>query len=194
VRVPVAIRVLLATTAISAAIVVAVLAYLQPEREVVAAVIAAAATVLGGTLSVALGRYYEKAHELEEVTRQRKIEVYERFVGFWFKVLYAKKLGQQEPVGTEIMKWMVEFTEALAIWGSDDVIRSWGALRVKMAGVDASDAGRTVRTLLDFEALLIVMRRDVGYPDTTLRSGDLLRLFVDDAVAEMLPGSDHVSK
>ena len=86
-----------------------------------------------------------------------------------------------------MMKWMVEFTEALAMWGSDDVIKQWGGLRRKMANYDPADPRRGATTLLDFEKLMLAMRRDVGYPETTIGSGDLLRLFVDDEVADMLP-------
>jgi hypothetical protein len=43
--------------------------------------------------------------------------------------------------------------------------------------------------MLDFEQLMLSMRRDVGYPETTVGKGDLLRLFVDDAVADALPKS-----
>jgi hypothetical protein len=186
---PAPIRALLAITGATAGVVIVVLLVLRPEKEVSTAIIAAAATVLGGSLAVAVGRYYEKASELEQVTRPHKIEIYEKFVAFWFRVLYASKLGQKQPTPTETMKWMVDFTQDVTMWGSDAVIFEWGAVRRKMANYDPTDPNRVLPTLLDFEKLLNAMRRDVGYPDTAVGPGDLLRLFVDDALADMLPKS-----
>jgi hypothetical protein len=129
IRMPAAIRALLAITIVSAFVVIGILVIVKPEAAVTAAIIAAAATVLGGSLSVAVGRYYEKVQELDEVTRQRKVDAYGAFIAVWFRILYAQKLEQEQPSGTEMMKWMVDFTEALVMWGSDDVIKQWGALR-----------------------------------------------------------------
>jgi hypothetical protein len=65
------------------------------------------------------------------------------------------------------------------------VILRWGSLRVQFAGdTDASPPTEAERLkiapMFSFEELQLAMRRDAGYPDTSLRRGDLLRLWVND--------------
>ncbi|MEJ7697090.1 MAG: hypothetical protein WKF78_10855 [Candidatus Limnocylindrales bacterium] len=57
----------------------------------------------------------------------------------------------------------------------------------KIGNVDLADPDRSMQTLFDFESLMIAMRKDVGYPESTVKGGELLRLFVDDAIADTLP-------
>jgi hypothetical protein len=63
------------------------------DSEVAAAVITASATVVVSVILVVLGRYFEKKRELEAQAREKKIPLYEEFIDFWFRVLYAKKMG-----------------------------------------------------------------------------------------------------
>lgn len=64
------------------------------DSEVAAAVITASATVVVSVVVVVLGRYFEKKRELEAQAREKKIPLYEEFIDFWFRVLYAEKMGE----------------------------------------------------------------------------------------------------
>jgi hypothetical protein len=177
---------LVVVTGVAAAVVVLILVVLRPEKEVAAAIIAAAATVLGGALTVVLGRYYEKVKDQEAVTRDRKVAIYEDFIGLWFRQLYWQKTGEKEPTDRERMKWMVDFTRKATMWGSDDVIFRWGKLRSGMAGFDQSDSSRATGLFIALEQLMIAMRRDVGYPETQVGHGDLIRMYADDGLYEAI--------
>ncbi len=55
----------------------AVLVVAQPDKEVAAAIVAAAATVIGTTLSVIVSRRFEKEKGRDDAAREKKIPVYE---------------------------------------------------------------------------------------------------------------------
>jgi len=81
---------------------------------------------------------------------------------------------------------MVDFTRTMTMWGSDEVIHRWGRMRSDVAGYDPSDPSRALKPILEFEQLMIAMRRDVGYPETAMEKGDLIRMYADDDLYKAL--------
>jgi hypothetical protein len=153
------------------------------DSEVAAAVITASATVVVSVVVVVLGRYYEKKRELEAQARDRKIPLYEKFIDFWFRVLYAEKLGEAQPSEQELLRAMVDFTRGSTVWASDSVIRKWRDARLQYValGSQAQDqSNASIAALFGFEEMLLEMRKDTGHPRTRLARGDLLGLFIDD--------------
>jgi hypothetical protein len=169
----------------AAALVSAILAAFRPDSNVAAAVIAAVTALFGSTLSVTLGRYFERRREIEVRVRDKKVPEYEKFVDFWFGLLYAERLGRKKPTQQEMMRGFIEWTKPLIMWGSDDAIRRWGQLRVEFdpnvnRDVATEDERRKAVSIFKFEELLLALRRDAGYPETTLGRGDILRLWIND--------------
>lgn len=161
------------------------LALLRPDPAVAGALIAATIAVLGSTLSLVLGRYFDKERDTSLQLREKRIPEYEKFASFWLDVLYAEKLGKKPMSSDQMLKGFIDWTKPLIIWGSDEVIRQWGQLRVSYSSADsakpASQEERAkIAKLFEFEELLLRLRRDVGYTDTTLKRGDILRLWMND--------------
>jgi hypothetical protein len=100
------------------------------------------------------------------------------FVGFWFDHLHAEKLGKKRPHTTAVIAAFLEWTKLLTVWGSDDVIREWGAFREKMEALESVPPPEREEILADFERILLAIRRDSGYPLTGLSRGDLLALWL----------------
>src|SRR5258706_16168497 len=64
----------------------AVLGYINSDpKETAAALIIGMATVLGATLTVTLGRYFERKRELNALYRDKKTEIYDEFLKKLFK-------------------------------------------------------------------------------------------------------------
>ena len=83
------------------------------------------------------------------------------------------------------------FTRDLMIWGSDAVILKWIDLR---SGWSSQSGNPTqtdpLGTMRQLEELVLLMRRDIGYPDTELPAGSLLRLFINDLDRSEIHTSD----
>jgi hypothetical protein len=153
------------------------------DSEVATAVIAAAATVVVSVVTVTLGRYFERKRQIESDTRLRKIPLYEGFLGLWFRVLYQDRMGDERLTDQDMFRAFADFTKAATVWAPDDVILKWRDVRSRYAalaetGGVANKAAARERLFL-FEELLLAIRRDTGYPNTNLKRGDLLGLFVD---------------
>lgn len=153
---------------------------LRPDSQVTAALIAAVAAGYPPVVSLLVTRHVERTKEaglrlleVEREARAKKVPEYEKFVGFLMNMFFAQKLGKKPMAEQQMIAEMLAWTKPLLIWGSDDVVRLWGRIRIDAAG------GGT-ESLFRLEELLFAIRRDVGYPATTLRRGDILRLWVND--------------
>jgi len=161
------------------------------DSNVAAAAIGATATVMVSAFAIFLGRYFERRRDLEAAAREKRIPLYEDFIEFWFRQLYADRLGEQPASKQELMKVMVDFTRVATVWASDEVILKWKEVRMRFAILEAlrealQEAGAepegtaAVEPLFVFEEFLMSIRRDTGYPKTKLAKGDLLGMFIDD--------------
>jgi hypothetical protein len=157
------------------------LAVARPDPTAIVAIIGAIAATYPPITSLVVTRFFERQkeaalriQEMEREARAKKVPEYEKFIGFLMDMFFASKLGKKALTEQQIVAGFVGWTKPLLIWGSDEVVRKWGRLRVDIAD------DRGIQGLFWLEDLLIEIRRDVGYPITTLGRGDILRLWVND--------------
>jgi hypothetical protein len=79
------------------------------DSDVAAATIGATATIVVSAFAIFVGRYFENRRELEAAAREKRIPLYEDFIEFWFRQLYADRLGEEPATKEEITKVMVDF-------------------------------------------------------------------------------------
>lgn len=122
--------------------------------------------------AVVAGRFASKARlaegraarllALDERTAQRRLDVYEPFIATLGDLLTgqrkAQALGNLETV-------MLDFQNFVVLWGSDDVVTAF--YRFRRASSVSPPAAITMRLAAE---LLIAMRRDLAWPDSTITS------------------------
>ena len=74
---------------------------------------------------------------------------------------------------------MVNITQDLVIWGSDDMLRQFRAFR-EATLKQAAGKAQPLETLLAVEDLLMAIRKDAGHKNKGLKRGSILRLFIND--------------
>lgn len=147
------------------------------QKEVAATIIAAMTTVIVSVISVTLGKYYERKMSIEQDQRKKKIEIYEKLIEFIFRVVNSSKT-KNEVSEKEMIKFFVEWNQAVVIWGSNNVIRKWTSFRLQL--IKASEnPGKQNENLFELEKLLIAIRKDLGYYGT-FKKGELLSAFIND--------------
>lgn len=146
-----------------------------------AAIVAASATVLVSVFSVLISKSLEQRATIAKEIREKKVPVYEELIKFVFKVLKATKAGSQLPE-QEIIEFMIDFTQQLIVWGSDEVIAAFHRFR------NLSNTGDSKNVLFLVEDLLLAIRKDLGHKNQGLSQGKLLGLFVND-IENYLPKS-----
>lgn len=142
------------------------------QKEVAAALIAGATTIIVSVLSVSVARYYERKRVIEQEIRQKKIPMYNEFVEFWFNFLMSEKIASRKITDKEMMKFFNQFTQKLMVWGSDEVVRQWSLYRRSFS--DIQSELDTSEAMFGFEKLLLAIRKDTGHKNNGIMRGDLL--------------------
>ncbi len=145
-------------------------------------------------------KIYERRQQIQEEQRAKKAEVYSEFMAFWFRLLTgneagkedapqengkssdgdeAKKEGELPAFQNEVEAYLRGFTHQLVAWGSERFIREYVVFKQKITH-DTGDA------LLNFEKVLLEIRRDLGYKNKGLNRGDLLKVFLEDPGVDAL--------
>ncbi|MFI6056473.1 hypothetical protein ACIBCO_41295 [Streptomyces violascens] len=143
-----------------------------------AAAVAAMSTVLVAVATVVIGRYYGRRAAVETEIRASKIPVYSRLVESLLRMLLrgeAAAAGDTDQFAQELR----EITPQLIAWASDDVLTKWSRFKSSIS-VASTEAEREA-ALFELENLLIAIRRDYGHKGQTVKEGDLLGLFINDA-------------
>jgi hypothetical protein len=152
------------------------------EPNLASAIIAASATMIVAVLTVVIAKYYERKQEIENQQREKKIEVYEQFMEKWFDKLLviSKNKDKNKNVldDEEFVQFLSEFTRKLILWGSNGVVKKYSFFR--QGSLTPAQDSSPYAILYNFEQVLFEIRKDIGHSNQTLKSGDLLTLFVND--------------
>lgn len=148
------------------------------QKEVAAAIVAASATVLISVLSLIISKHWERIKEIQQEHRGKKIPIYEEFIQFWFKVLFSQKTGAQQIPEKEITKFLIDFTQKLILWGSDEFLKGFSNFKRRHANVRTDSP--QIDIMFEFEKLLYSIRKDTGHKNRNLKKGDILALFIND--------------
>lgn len=134
---------------------------------------AAVATVLVATLTVMLGRYYERKRELDALYRDKKTEIYDEFLKEFFAIFFGASEGEAKGTETDLVRFLREFTRKLVLWSGPEVIEAFVAWKDHLAK-GTPDAQSIFLT----EAFLRAIRNDLRHTNKGLRKGFFARLFL----------------
>lgn len=137
--------------------------------------VTAAVTTLVAVLTLVLGKIWDTKIKIAHDIREKKIPVYEDVLTLFFDVLMADKTGKPKPTNEEMSARFTDFTRRLTTWGSSEVIRSWIAFRSHPWTASDPTAG-----FERMEAVLMAIRKDVGNEVSSLKSHELMKLFISD--------------
>lgn len=135
------------------------------------ALLTASTTVLVATLTVVLGKYYERKKDIEAHYRQKKTEIYDEFLCEFFKIFYSEEKGDDE--NPELVKFLREWQRKMIIWGGQDVLMkyiSWMA-NLRKRNPDT-------RTMFMMEEFFLEIRKDLGHKNYKLAKGTFIRLIL----------------
>lgn len=85
------------------------------------AVIAAASTLMATTITVMLGRYFERKRDIEAHFRADKIKFYDEFLRELFTVFHADGAVQD----AKLVKVLQEWQRKLVLWGGHSVLTTY---------------------------------------------------------------------
>jgi len=136
--------------------------------EVAAGLITAFATVLGATVTITLGRIFERKKEVEAHFREKKSEIYDSFLLEFFKFYHDEN---REDV--DLVPFLREWQRKIILWGGSNVLTSyfkWMA-HLKKGNPDA----QSLFLMNDFFSEL---RKDLGLSNWGLQRGAFINLIL----------------
>jgi len=143
------------------------------ESPALSSTITVSGTILVAVITVVVAKYIENKQKINHEIRQKKIPVYEEHVGVIFSSFMGEKLKKRKLTDTQLLEAFVTFTEKLVLWGSSDVIKSWGKIRTGFGDLKTAEQ---ITVLADF---IRTLRKDVGISDD-LTDKEILNLFIND--------------
>jgi len=132
-----------------------------------------AGAIITGTLgipSLVLGNIFIKKREIELKLREKRADVYEKFV----KKIIHKITRPDEVSDEELTRFLIEFTSDVILWGSDKFVKNYSELRQRLINQQSNS--------LEFEDIMFDIRKDLGYSNQGLTEGYLFSLFVNEDI------------
>ncbi len=136
-----------------------------------------------------VGKLWEQSRERKVKINSEKIAVYKRFFDFYFDMFSHEKIHGKPKDSSEVVRELVEFQKDLVFWGSDQVLRAYLNFKDELAHFTSRKSGHSsgdqaqkalASVMKSVAALLVAMRRDIGYSFTAFNAKDLGRLQLDD--------------
>lgn len=129
------------------------------DPSISAAAITASSTIIVSTMTVTIGRYFEKKKELEALHREQKIPIYGKFLDGLFAVFYNQKKGKN----LDIVKFLQEWQQKIVLWGGPKVVNSYVAWKDEL-----SEHEPNVETMKSTEKLILAIREELGHENDNL--------------------------
>jgi hypothetical protein len=126
------------------------------------------AGAIGVVVAAIVQRRWEKRQELERSRREQMSPIYERLVG----------ILKESPGEEETSEFFKDLTTKMLLYGPAPIIKEW--IEFRLHGMSTANDPTNPTSLLNYEKLLLLVRKDLGHDDTELKLGDLLRIYVND--------------
>ena len=142
-------------------------------KELGAALVAGASTVLVATITIMVGRYFERRKELDALHREKKTEIYNEFLKVFFRVWFAGGKVAEGEVEPDLVQLFRDFSVKLVLWSGPDALEAVARWKEKMAEGHLDAEG-----VFETERFLNAIRADLRHSNSGIRRGWFARLFL----------------
>lgn len=148
------------------------------DPQIAAAIFTGAFTIFLSAISLIISRNYESKQKIKEANRLKKVPIYDDFLKFMLEIMGSQKVISEK----EAKKFAGDFNHQLLIWGSSEVVKTYGKWRLKTIELseDKSNSNRGLESFQEFENLIIAIRKDLGHKDKEIEKNVFLRVFIND--------------
>ncbi len=145
-------------------------------KEIGAALVAGVTTILVATITITIGRYFERKKELDALYREKKTEVYDEFLKVFFQVWFSGGKTAEGEQEQDLVKLFREFSVKLVLWSGPDVLEAFVRWKEKIAEGHANAEG-----VFETENFLNAIRADLRHSNNGVRRGWFARLFLQES-------------
>jgi len=131
-----------------------------------------------GVITVYVTKLIEYRSGIMKDLRDKKTPIYTELILFFLSAMNSDKMTEEER-DEFFRKGMLDLQPRLMLWGSDKVLRLWFKLR---SGSNSDG----VYVLSLFDEIVREIRKDLGYRNSGVKDGDVLKLFINDLDDEQM--------
>ncbi|WP_210330354.1 hypothetical protein [Aliikangiella sp. G2MR2-5] len=144
------------------------------QKEVLAALIGAMATVFAGIAAVIISQKQSKQRDIDESHRPKKVEIYKKFLDAVSGLMAAQNenVTKKGMTDQELVDYLVEFKSELLLWGSPLVIKR------QLEFEEVSRKNGNIFTAVN--NLYKAIREDIGLSNKGLNSHELVKMYLSD--------------
>lgn len=142
------------------------------DKQVSTSLVAGSVTILTATLTVVLGKYYERKKEIESHYRAKKTEIYDEFLLEVFK-LFKKNNGGEKLEDNNLVDFMMEWQRKMILWGGQSVF-----IKYLEWMTNISSSPPSIRSMYLMEEFFIEIRKDLGHNSSSIPRGSIIRLML----------------
>lgn len=146
-------------------------AFASLDSNVAIAIVAGSATILTSTLTIVGSRYYQVKREQEIAHRDKKIELYDRFLRRLFEIFLDSKDKERDP--ENLVPFFREIQRELILWSSADAITAYTEWH-KVLSTTPPRALHMIK-LMDF---FLALRKDLGHTNRGIDHSHLVRFLL----------------
>lgn len=103
----------------------------------------------------------------------KKTQIYEELVHFFFEIIFAKKINQQPKSENETIEFLVKITPKIIMYASDNVLNSF--IKFRTDAIQNTD-----NSIINFGEMLLSIRKDLGHNNSDLQNLSILSVFIND--------------
>jgi len=142
------------------------------DEKLAIGLVTAATTILVSTLTVVMGRYFERKKDIEASFREKKITIYDDFLREFFNLMESKNNKKQD----KMVDFLREWQRKMILWGGQDVLKTYidWMSKLKSGEPDAKAMWMT-------EDFFRAIRRDLGHSSSKLPKGAFIHLILRNA-------------
>jgi hypothetical protein len=158
------------------------------DGETSATIIATFGTVMAAVLTVVISQWWGRQRAIEESHRDKKVEIYSRFMDMMSRQLQYTKERKNNPTLPEQSEGYEEeyrgFTKDIIIWSGPELLLSW----IKFKEVVDSDV---VEGHFLLDDILREIREELAVSNDGLKRGDLIKFMLVDpeSLDELIKGT-----
>jgi hypothetical protein len=143
---------------------------LDPKISV--AILTAATTVMVATITVVLGKYYERKKDIEAHYRAKKTEIYDEFLSEFFKLFNSDEHSNNDD-SSKLVTFLRDWQRKIILWGGQDVLIKYieWMNHLKKGNPD-------VKTMFLMEEFFLEIRKDLGHRNNKLVKGTFINLIM----------------
>ena len=141
------------------------------DDKLAVAIVAGFFSIFGAALTVTLGRHYDRKREIETQFREKKIEIYDKFLIELFKLFQEvdNPSGDEEKLTPFLREWQ----RTLVLWGGNNVLKAYF---LWMSNLKRGKP--TVQTIFLMDDFFRALRKDIGQSSSGIEKGAFSHLWL----------------